>query len=367
MPISSSAGRKLAAFAALALLAGCAQGGTPMAAGAFNQAPGAQAQSVNQSAWQSEHIIGSAAMRSRQQLVASERPIRTPNFFRHDATGKPLIFVSDQSGFVDIYLQSRKNKMVGQITGLSFSEGIATDIQRQLYVSNSTYYVQNVLVYAPPYTGSPKLILDDTGYYPQGVAVSKNGLVAVVNITCTASSCSLNSGSIAFYPANSTKPCLTLAAPNLELPESGAFDDNGNLYVANLSQYPIAEVKGGCNAKKITTLTTANTLKAVYSIQIDKADQIVVLDSGANTVYAYSHPRKGALGTPVSTTPLTTSGSFPYAFAFLASGADFYATQLPGSNALANEYAFPAGGTPENSITVGNAPQGIAVTPPLIP
>ncbi|MBV9718823.1 MAG: hypothetical protein JOZ77_05860 [Candidatus Eremiobacteraeota bacterium] len=305
-------------------------------------------------------------MLSRQQLVASERPIRTANFFRHDAKGKPLIFVSDESGnVVDIYLQSGKNKMVGQITGLSYPQGIATDTQDNLYIANSD--ASNVLVYAPPYTGSPKLILNDTGYYPQGVAISKKGLVAVVNSSCTASSCSLNSGSIAFYPANSTQACLTLVASSLLLPQSGAFDDKGNLYIASLSQNPIAEVKGGCNAKKIVMLTTANTLKAVYSIQIDKADQIAVLDAGADTVYAYSPPHKGALGSPVSTTPLTTSGSFPNSFAFLASGSDFYATQLPGSNGFADEYDFPAGGTPENSITVGGGPIGVAVTPPLIP
>ena len=345
MRTSISLRRALNTSVVLTLLAGCS-GGSPLVAPTVHQIPN--------------------NMMSRQQLVASERPIRTPNFFRHDAKGKPLVFVSDESGnVVDIYLQSRKNKMVGQVTGLSFPQGIATDTRRDLYIANSN--TSNVLIYAPPYTGSPKLILDDAGYYPQDVAISKKGLVAVVNITCTTSSCSLNSGSIVFYPANSTKPCLTLAAPNLLLPESGAFDEKGNLYVASLSQYPIAEVKGGCNSKKITTLTTANNLKAVYSIQIDKADQIVVLDSGADTVYAYNPPHKGALGSPVSTTPLTTSGSFPYALAFLASGTDFYATQLPGSNGFANEYDFPAGGTPEKSITVGGGPIGIAVTPPLIP
>jgi hypothetical protein len=62
-----------------------------------------------------------------------------------------------------------------------------------------------------------------------------------------------------------------------------------------------------------------------------------------------------------------TSGSFPVSFAFLASGADFYTAQAPGSNGFANEYDFPAGGTPENTITVGGGPVGVAVTPPLVP
>ncbi len=213
------------------------------------------------------------------------------------------------------------------------------------------------------------LILDDTGYYPQGVAVSRRGMVAVAN-ACNAPSCSPSSASITFYQKNSTTACATIIAPASFLYlENAAFDDKGNLYAVGFdnSGALVGEVKGGCKAKKFISLTTGNSVGISYAIQVDEADQIAILDSHADAIYTYNPPKNGSLGNPVTTTPLTTSGSFPVDFVFLASGTNLYTAELPGSNGYAKKYAFPAGGTPEKTITVGGGPVGVAVTPPLRP
>jgi hypothetical protein len=178
-------------------------------------------------------------------------------------------------------------------------------------------------------------------------------------------------GSVNFYAPGSTTPCATVAPPaTFAGVLNVAFDDKGNLYVQGLGPHStggvIGEVKGGCNATKIRSLTMTNTLGYTNGIQVDKADRIAVLDEQHLVIYTYNPPMKGSLGSPVSTTPLT-NGQDQNAFAFLSSGHDFYTVAYPGSSGVAYEYDFPLGGTPEKTITVGGAPEGVAVTPPLVP
>ena len=101
---------------------------------------------------------------TRNDSSVSRRPVTAPSFMSRDAVGKPLIFFSDYKNMVlDIYTQARPNKMVGQITGFgnTYPGGLATDTARNLYVTNG----ENVVVYAPPYTGPPTLTLSDNGYF----------------------------------------------------------------------------------------------------------------------------------------------------------------------------------------------------------
>ncbi len=351
---------------ALAMLAGCSGGSnSQMAPTPFAQIPGAAIQSAQQQVTPIGRLNG--ILGPHRAIVAGQQ-VTTPSFIDKRAVGKPLGFVSDVFGnAVNIFLQMGKHKIVGQITGLNGPWGLATDSAGNLYVVNDLS--SNVAVYAPPYTGAPKLTLDDTGYGPQGVAVSPLGLVGVA--ACNVSSCASGSGSITIYAQNATSPCVTLAAPaTFAGVLNVAFDDKGNLYVQGLGPHStggvLGEIKGGCNATKIRSLTTTNTLGYTDGIQVDKADRIAVLDAQHEVMYTYNPPKKGSLGSPVSTTPVT-SGQFQSAFAFLSSGHDFYTVAYPGSSGVAYEYDFPVGGTPEKTIAVGGAPEGVAVTPPLVP
>jgi hypothetical protein len=178
-------------------------------------------------------------------------------------------------------------------------------------------------------------------------------------------SCASGTGSVTFYPKNSTKLCANI--PSFYL-EADAFDAAGNLYVVGINNNPnVGEVVGGCKAKKIKPLKTSNTIGFAGAIEIDKAGRIAILDDSAGVISTYDPPKHGSLGTPVSTTPLTTLPCSS-TFAFVASGKDLYAADQCG---WSYEFDYPVGGAAENSLTKppSGSPRawGVAVTPPLVP
>jgi hypothetical protein len=306
-------------------------------------------------------------------------PVQTPSFFRPDATGKPLIFVTDElKDVVDIYLQGKNHKMVGQITGILLPDALATGTGGDMYVSsyNINTKLGNILVYAPPYTKGPKLTLDDSGYFPYAIAVSPAGVVAAANCVLGPSGgCGPNSGNdVAFYAKNSTRPCATIVdLPNFSTVAGATFDEKGSLYIGGQGPAPnytpgVGEIKGGCQAKKIALLTTTSPLPYSAPLHMDKAGRIAIYDSSpgssAQVIDAYNPPKNGSLGSPVTSTTLIA----PYGieFAFLASGRDLYFSGGV-SSYTTSEYDYPAGCPLESSISNSDAAYGVAVIPPLIP
>ncbi|HLY01036.1 MAG TPA: hypothetical protein VKR56_00920 [Candidatus Cybelea sp.] len=297
----------------------------------------------------------------------SHEPVATASFMDPTAASKPLTFVSDAAGgVVDIYPQAGKNqKIVGQITRLTQPQGITTDKNGDLYVANTNS--SNVLVYAPPYTGAPKMTIADPGEFPADVAVSDSGIVAITNI-CSAPKCRLDTGNVVLYAKGSTKSCATVtySGSNFDRIMFAAFDKTGVLYIDGLNsgyQTSYGLVSGGCNATTITNLNYVYTVSFPGGIQIDKAGRIAFCDEVNKVVVTFDPPVSGAFGEPVSTTPLTGSIS-PVGIAILASGAALYAADSGGTG-LAEKYKYTAGGAAENTIAVGGQPIGIAVTPSL--
>jgi|ERR1700722_4227723 hypothetical protein len=341
----------LGASATLAMLAGCS-GGSPPAA--FS--PG-----------------GPSTGRADNSLLAptiariARKPVTTASFMDRRAAGKSLIFVSDAAdGVINIYPQAGTNqKMVGQITGLTQPQGITTDSKGNLYVANTNS--SNVLVYAPPYTGAPKMTISDSKEFPADVAVSSAGVVAITNI-CNAPKCRLNTGNVVLYAKGSTKSCATVSDSSFNFTRVmfAEFDSNGVLYIDGLNggyQTSFGLVTGGCSATSITNLGYVYTVSFPGGIQIDKAGDIAFCDQVNQVVDTFAPPVNSAFGSPVSTTPLSGS-TFPLSIAILASGTNLYAAD-PGGSGLAEEYKYTAGGAAENTIAVGGQPIGIAVTPPL--
>jgi hypothetical protein len=353
----------LGASATLAVLAGCSGGSSPAA---FSPGgPGVGGQSA-------QRQIASAG-RTDNSLLAptiarvSHAPVATASFMDPGAAGKPLIFVSDAAdGVIDIYPQSGKNqKMVGQITGLTQPQGITTDKKGDLYVANTNS--SNVLVYAPPYTGKPKMTISDSTEFPADVAVSSAGIVAITNL-CNAPNCRLNTGNVVLYAKGSTKSCATVSdsAFNFTRVMFAEFDSNGVLYIDGMNggyQTSFGLVTGGCGATSITNLDYVYTVSFPGGIAIDKAGNIAFCDQINLVVDTFAPPVSNNFGEPVSTTPLTGSIA-PLGIAILASGTNLYAAD-PGGSGLAEEYKYTAGGAAENTIAVGGQPIGIAVTPPL--
>lgn len=354
----------LGASATLAMLAGCS--GASSSTGFSPSVPGVGGESV-------QRQIASTA-RTDNSLLApnvarvSHQPVATASFMDPRAIGTSLIFVSDAAdGVIDIYPQAGKNqKMVGQITGLSQPQGITTDKNGDLYVANTNS--SNVLVYAPPYTGSPKMTISDPHEFPADVAVSSTGVVAVTNI-CNAPRCRLNTGNVKIYAKGSTKSCATVSdsAFNFTRVMFAEFDKSGVLYIDGMNggyQTSFGLVYGGCHAAGITNLNYVYTVAFPGGIQIDSAGRIAFCDPIRQQVATFDPPVNGSFGNPVSTTPLTGSIS-AVGIANLASGTNLYDADSGGSG-LAEKYKYTAGGAAENTIAVGGQPIGIAVTPALL-
>jgi hypothetical protein len=368
MQTSTAVGNVLIASVALAILGGCSSG-TQIAPTPSSQGLGLTNHSAQN---RSSHDPRMAGILARHRGIVSFASSTTRSFMTPGAASKPLFFVATND--IDIYQSGSHQSLVGQI-GVS-SSGLATDSAGNLYVATTDangigpFAGGEVLVYAPPYTGTPMLTLKDDDYFPQGVAVSKRGVVGLANF-CGGKSCTPGSGSFTFYAPNSATPCATVADPDLAYMFYDAFDKKGNLYfTADDLNYNavIGEIEGGCNAKAITILTTANPLTYPYGIQVDRAGRIAIINSGGSNydvLDVYDAPTNGSLGMPVSVVDLVTP-AYPIAFAFSASNADVYSAEQ-GSGGLANTYAFPAGGNALESITVGGAPEAVAVTPARFP
>lgn len=368
MRLSNTVSHALTVSVAVSMLAGCSSGSdnsqlAPTTLGSF---PGGA------------HAYRGQGMRDRinsilavHRVTFASRPLTAASFMSARAVHKPLIFVADGVSNVDIYPQAGTNQnMIGQITGLNGAFDVATDTARNLYVTSNGNNGE-VLVYARPYTKAPILTIDDGGTLPNGVAVSRRGVVAVANL-CGPPSCARGSGNVTFYAKDSTEPCATVTDPTtFAIMYFDAFDDKGNLYIDGFNSggsTVIGKIPGGCRANKITPLTTSNTVDG-GGIKVDKADGIAIYDASSvpSVIDTYRPPKRGSLGSPASITPLTSSSTgCELAFAFLASGINLYTADF--CSGVANEYNYPTGGAAENTITVTSGiPLGVAVTPVLVP
>ncbi|MGB6517465.1 MAG: hypothetical protein WBE79_03035 [Candidatus Cybelea sp.] len=190
MHISNPGRRALTASVALAVPAGCSGGGSQMAPNPLGL--GDATQSAQGQGAQYGRLNSILALR---RGITSGSRANTRTSFNADAVGRPLVFVADGVSNVNIYLQRGENKMVGQITGLNGAYGLATDTAGNLYVATNE---PDVLVYAPPYTQAPTL-LNDLGYEPYGIAISRLGVVGVANF-CNYPSCGRHSAAHSLEP-----------------------------------------------------------------------------------------------------------------------------------------------------------------------
>src|ERR1700760_4600257 len=139
---------------------------------------------------------------------------------------QPTEFVSDWNNDVVDVIKGGVAVRSIDVTG---PEGLTVDAEHNLYVTNVAG--SNVLVYAPPYTGSP-IVLDDAGYRPSDVAVDANGNVAIASTQSNA----YGLGSVAFYPKGATEPARTIVANGRFAGDYYcAFDASDNLFLTSKS------------------------------------------------------------------------------------------------------------------------------------
>jgi len=279
-----------------------------------------------------------------------------------DAGTVGAVIVSD-AGTNDVDVYTTTGKLTATITGFSEPQGLAMapDPAGLLYVADTAN--SNILAYKRDYK-TLAATLNDSGQFPAGVAYDyTNSIVGVTNIISTAG----GPGSVSFYKKGATTPCVTVANSDWARVYFGAFDDTGNFYIDGEDPNGlvlVGEVTGECKAKAITTLTTANAISFPGGIQVTKEDKIAIDDQLGAAIYSYNPPVGGALGSPIATTPLTGS-SDPVTVALTKYNEHVWTADAGLASSL--EFAFPAGGSPSQTISGLVQPIGVALTPVALP
>jgi DNA-binding beta-propeller fold protein YncE len=284
-------------------------------------------------------VIGGCAG-GGSQLTSSTQPVVVRSIDSHG--GRHYTFVSDYlARAVDVFGGTRQ---IGQITGFNEPEGLTTDSSGNLYVANTDGH--DVEEFAPPYTGAPIATIPDPDGLPTAVAVTRGGLLAVVNI-CNGSQysgCTFRSTAHFYAKDHFTSPCATV--PIFRTGLSGAFDDSGNLYVGGLSKVErtqIGVIVGGCSAKAIRELTPQYAINFPSGIQIDTNDNVAILDGSSDQLDIFAAPAKNSrMLSLISTAPLNDT-QLADSLALTSDGKRFYISDW--ANHQTEEYAYPAGGS----------------------
>jgi len=273
------------------------------------------------------------------------------------APGTKIITSDPVDGNVNIY--DTTGKQLGQITGFSQPQGLATDAKGNLYVVDTNN--SRILVYAPPYTKTPKT-LSDPGYYPAGVAVFTKGKTTYVGVTniCSAPSCT--QGGFIVYKNGKSKGAFQ--SSSIYRVYFTDFDAKGNLYADGTNSsgaVTVGEIPNAINNKQtFNVLTTGNSIVFPGGVQVTSKGKIAIDDQSGFAVYTYNPPKKGSLVNPIATTSLSGT-SDPVEFALTKDNKDLWTGDY--GNSLADEFAYPAGGSAVTSWASTYA-LGIAVVPP---
>jgi len=272
------------------------------------------------------------------------------------------IFVSDAvNNVVNIYNAS--GKQIGQLTGFSQPQGLATDAKGNLYVADTNN--SQIVVFKPPYN-KPPTKLADPGYYPAGVAVITIGTTTYVGVSniCSAPNCT--QGGFIVYKNGKSKGAFQ--SSSIYRVYFLGFDAKGNLYADGTNSsgvVTVGEVPNAANGgKTFKPLTTGNAISFPGGVEVTNKGKIAIDDQTGLAVYTYNPPKAGSLGSPIHTTALTGAGD-PVTFAFTNTLTDLWTADA--SLAESNEYKYPAGGSPVKTISVGGQPIGVAVVPAEIP
>jgi DNA-binding beta-propeller fold protein YncE len=264
-----------------------------------------------------------------------------------------LLFVSDAfRQEVRIY-DGSGDTLWGKIPFVPLPGGLAVDASRDLYVAG----FGGVTIYPQPYD-RPSFQLSMLGQQALAVAVAPNGTVAAIDAQ-----------NIFVYAAGSQQPCIEYAPPNYGRLTSVAFDNKNDLFFSGYDtsrNVAISKMPGQCGNVDSTQLTIGNTLRSANGIAIGQNDRLSVLDTSAKTIFTYRPPSGNSLGNPIASTLLERqSVRTPVAFAFDVTGKSVYTADS--ASGQVDEFAFPKGGVPTDTLTIGGRPVGIAIVPPYLP
>lgn len=263
---------------------------------------------------------------------------------------KKLLYVSKEAqNIVDVF-SVPKYSMVGKIThGIYTPEGLATDKNGNLYVSNT--YGYTVTVYKPGAT-SPSLTLSEP-YAPLDVAVGSNGYVYAAD----------GAGGVDVYPPGDTSPSTRLTNSALSSAYGVGVDASNNVYVDGFGAGYTAVVVEYANGSGSGTNLGLTGLEWPNGVIIDnnngprRRPHIIVTDYDLSEILIYR---------PGQTTPSRTIAA-PGAWHSAINKAENL-IYVPKSNSSVGVYDYPSG-TLVTTIPVGGSSPttGAAVSPALAP
>ena len=222
-------------------------------------------------------------------------------------------FVSDfNNEVVDIINPSTK-KLIGQISGLNNPEGLASNPDgtgKKLYeVDQGT---QSIHVYSPPYTGSP-VIIPDTGFFPIGIHVDKNGNIFVANQASGG-----GHGNAVEYVHGSKSPKALPGGPTAV--EFVTVDSKGNVWGDGFNALDQPEVGHWplISGTYHTFVKSAIALKFPGGLEFDSKGNLLLCDQqgaadGGAIIHVYDIP--AGKHTPSKSITVQTNGSQVVTFA----------------------------------------------------
>ncbi|MBV9648458.1 MAG: hypothetical protein JO043_13405 [Candidatus Eremiobacteraeota bacterium] len=256
------------------------------------------------------------------------------------ASGKALLYVANYQspGNVEIYDAIGRNQSpIGQITaGLDGPEGMAVDLHRRLYVTNTNN--NTVTVYKPGQT-TPFKTYSQGMDGPAGAVVGNDGTLYVAD---------LYSNNVVAFAHGSKVP--TTIYTGLNFPIGVTLDASNNLYVTNSGSQDIIEFLSGSTQG----MNLGITLQIPSGIAIDMNGDLVIANQSPAGIYVYP---------PGKTNPSEVFGQEgdPNPIAFLKNEKLLFVGE-PLTPAV-NVYAYPSG-KKVNTITNGVVfPAGVAVSP----
>jgi len=288
----------------------------------------------------------------------SVRPVVTSS-----PSSAALIYVSDEShGVVSAY-NAKTGTQVEQLTGFSEPEGMTTDSRANLYVAD--FNMAKVFVFPPAQT-SPSLTLAVPNQYPNDVAVSNLGEIAVTSVA--PGGASGGPSNVNFYKKGSTSPYASISTPFVQEMLGCAYDTNGNLYVVGIGS--AGDPSGGANVVEVTGSGKKKVVKNLFntdivspgSIQVAPNGDYLVLDTAADAVLEFE-PSSNVL---VGATRIAGASAARW-FALEKDGRSLWLLNDIVSGSGAMRYAYPKGGSPKQTVATSNTSYGIALTPAPMP
>jgi len=263
-----------------------------------------------------------------------------------------------------------------RLATIPYGGNLATDSEGNLYIAHSNGPTE-FRIYAPPYTTSPTSVQLPKGLKINFVTVDqKTGVVAALT---QSSRIGGGDSEALFYRHGETDPCATVPyQKHVVYSFSGAFDAQGILFVASTTpnnDAVVASISGECAATTVEVNTYPPQFKPYGFTAVDANNNIVVqnyTNSGLGPLLVFKHPSGGSFGQPISTITFKPfQNQYPAAGALTDDGYIwllFYSNVNPSSGAQAvDQYSYPTGGNPVQSITSITEPNGIAVYPAVIP